>query len=256
MALANELSYHEVQEMLGASAAHPGGYETTKSFLNFVGVPPGTRVLECGCGTGRTACYLARLGARMTAIDRSPAMLEKARLRGEREGVAVDWVVGDVCHLPFADGRFDLVLAESVTVFNAIPQVLAEYYRVTAPGARVADLEMAARPTFPPANRAEVLEFYKASDLPAPAVWQEVFGHAGFAPVSVWGPFPIDLKSPKRNMMHNPDPWDLSDPGAEEDPRVRKVVWENIFLMAVNASHLSYLGIVATKPAVPGPSGK
>ncbi|MGE5623852.1 MAG: class I SAM-dependent methyltransferase [Methanocella sp.] len=252
MALGDRLSYHEVQAMLGASAAHPGGHETTLSFLDFAGVPPGTRVLECGCGTGRTSCHLAQLGARVTGLDRSPVMLEKARVRGEREGVSVEWVRGDVCHLPFADGRFDLVLAESVTVFNPIPEVLAEYFRVTVPGGRVADLEMAARPTLSPENRAEMLAFYNAPDLPTADGWQDFFRRAGFAPISVWGPHPLDLQSVKRNKKHNPDPWNLSDPGAEDDPRVTKVVWENIFLMGVNAPHLSCVGIVATKPAVLG----
>ncbi len=45
---------------------------------------PGGRVLEIGCGTGAVTARLAALGARVTALDQSPEMLEQARVRVER----------------------------------------------------------------------------------------------------------------------------------------------------------------------------
>ncbi|MDI6872571.1 MAG: class I SAM-dependent methyltransferase [Bacillota bacterium] len=242
------LSYHQVQAMMGASSAHPGGFAATLKLLALLEIPPGLRVLECGCGTGRTACHLARQGARVTAVDRNPVMLAKAQRRGGADGVEVQWVLGDVLTLPFEDSQFDLVLAESLTVFNPIPEVLREYRRVLVPGGQVADLEMAGRPGLPPEARAELLRFYGAPDLPTAEGWREAYAAAGFDPVVLWGPHPIDLREPGRSQARHPDPLDLSDPGVRDDPRVVAVLWENILLMAENRQNLSYLGIIATRP--------
>lgn len=49
---------------------------------------PGDHVLELGCGTGEDAVWLARRGVRVTATDASPAMLDIARRKTDRTGVA------------------------------------------------------------------------------------------------------------------------------------------------------------------------
>jgi ubiquinone/menaquinone biosynthesis C-methylase UbiE len=70
-------------------------------------------VLELGCGTGRVALPLARAGVDLVGIDRSAAMLERARRR-VRRGTGhghVRLVRGDIRHLPFPDGAFPLVMA-------------------------------------------------------------------------------------------------------------------------------------------------
>jgi SAM-dependent methyltransferase len=242
-----DLSYHEAQALLGPGSAHPGGFAATLGLLPLLRLSPGLRLLECGCGTGRTACHLAHQGLEVTALDRNPLMLSKARRRGEAEGVAVEWVAGDVLALPFPGARFDLVLAESVTIFNPLAEALREYRRVLVPGGRVADLEMAARPGLPAAARDDFLRFYRAPSLPTAAEWREAYQAAGFTQVRLWGPHPIDLRAPRRSADHHPDPHQLDDPGAREDPRVTEVLWENLLLMAANRRHLSYVGLIATR---------
>jgi ubiquinone/menaquinone biosynthesis C-methylase UbiE len=72
------------------------------------------RVLELGCGTGRIAAPVARAGARLVGIDRSGPMLERARKRFARAGLAgrALLVRGDIRHLPFRSRRpFSLVMA-------------------------------------------------------------------------------------------------------------------------------------------------
>lgn len=49
---------------------------------------PGGRILELGCGTGEDALHLARRGLEVVAIDRSAAMVEAARRKLERAGLA------------------------------------------------------------------------------------------------------------------------------------------------------------------------
>ncbi len=70
------------------------------------------RVLEVGGGTGAFSIGLAKRGLRVTHLDLSTKMLERAEARARAEGVAVDFVQGDAADLSrFADGAFDLVLA-------------------------------------------------------------------------------------------------------------------------------------------------
>jgi ubiquinone/menaquinone biosynthesis C-methylase UbiE len=72
----------------------------------------GGPVLELGCGTGRIALPLGRAGAQVVGIDRSDAMLARARQRVRRSKLQarVDLVRGDIRHLPFR-AAFPLVIA-------------------------------------------------------------------------------------------------------------------------------------------------
>src|ERR1041384_962810 len=64
---------------------------------------PGDRVLDSCCGTGDLALACLRAGGRVTGLDFSEPMLERAR----RKSGEVEWVQGDALALPFGDGDFD-----------------------------------------------------------------------------------------------------------------------------------------------------
>ena len=96
-------------------------------------------VLDAGTGTGFLAVLAARLGHRVTGVDLTPAMLERARLRADDAGVDVEWHVGDAMHLPFEDNRFDIVVSRHVLWTMPDPaRAFAEWRRVARPGGRVA----------------------------------------------------------------------------------------------------------------------
>lgn len=98
-------------------------------------------VLEVGVGTGRNLS-LYPAGCRVTAIDLSPAMLARARMRASRAPVPVHLLEMDVEHLAFPDRTFDTVLA--TFVFCSVPDPargLAEVRRVCRPEGRVVLLE-------------------------------------------------------------------------------------------------------------------
>lgn len=96
-------------------------------------------VLDVGTGTGFVAVLAARLGHRVTGVDLTPAMLERARLRADDAAVDVDWHVGDAMHLPFEDDRFDVVVSRHVLWTMPDPaQAFAEWWRVARPGGMVA----------------------------------------------------------------------------------------------------------------------
>jgi SAM-dependent methyltransferase len=70
---------------------------------------PFGRVLDLCCGPGRHSIPLARQGAQVTAVDRSPFLLEKARSRAESEKLEIEWVQEDM-RLFVRPEAFDLAI--------------------------------------------------------------------------------------------------------------------------------------------------
>jgi SAM-dependent methyltransferase len=79
--------------------------------LPLLGDVSGARGVHLQCHLGTDTISLARLGARMTGLDFSPAAIEEARALAGRCGAGVDFVLGDVHDAPglLAPGAFDLV---------------------------------------------------------------------------------------------------------------------------------------------------
>jgi demethylmenaquinone methyltransferase/2-methoxy-6-polyprenyl-1,4-benzoquinol methylase len=102
-------------------------------------VRPGDRVLDVCCGTGDLAVAALRAGGRVTGLDFSERMLERAR----RKSADVEWVQGDALALPFEDGSFDAATAGfGVRNLDDLERGLAELRRVLRTGGRVAILEI------------------------------------------------------------------------------------------------------------------
>ena len=102
-------------------------------------VPDGARLLDLGCGAGRTSIPLAEMGLEVTGIDLSPLMIEVAQQQAQLAGVDVQFAVMDAVSLRFPDGSFDVVLfsyngIELVPGRQAKDGVLREVARVLRPG--------------------------------------------------------------------------------------------------------------------------
>lgn len=121
----------------GGVTEHLGSSRATQRMLARMGDLRGQRVLDIGCGTGYTACWLAKnFGARVIAMDLNLQGLAQARQRILDRGLigAVRPVQADAHGLPFAGGSFHAVIIESVLVFCSAGQVMAEVRRVLKPG--------------------------------------------------------------------------------------------------------------------------
>jgi len=73
-------------------------------------VSKGAHVLDACCGTGDLAIAAARCGGRVTGLDFSEPMLERAR----RKAPELEWIHGDLLELPFGDASFDAADRKSV----------------------------------------------------------------------------------------------------------------------------------------------
>ena len=103
---------------------------------------PDHRVLDLGCGAGFDTLLAAQMvgpNGKVIGVDMTPEMIAKARNNAENLGVMnVEFVLGEIEHLPLPDASFDLVISNGV--FNLCPdkpRVLSEVFRVLKPGGRL-----------------------------------------------------------------------------------------------------------------------
>ena len=78
-----------------------------EEFFQRLGIVPGTRLLDVGCGAGQLALIAARSGAQVTGCDIATNWLEKARARASAEGLQVTFEEGDAEALPYENSQFD-----------------------------------------------------------------------------------------------------------------------------------------------------
>jgi SAM-dependent methyltransferase len=98
------------------------------------GLPPGSRVLDAACGTGRITALLRRRGFRATACDISRAMMNVARRQLASLGYEVPLVETDVGHLPYQSQSFEAVTCVGLLMHldaDARVRVLRELARVS-----------------------------------------------------------------------------------------------------------------------------
>ena len=97
---------------LNRSTPHALG-DPTAQFVDFFKDVDGSglSVLDVGCGQGRDALFIARLGHSVTGVDLSPNGIEQLVAEGAREGLAIKGVVADLTdYVP--DRAYDIVLID------------------------------------------------------------------------------------------------------------------------------------------------
>ena len=103
-----------------------------------IDIHPGQRVLDVAAGSGNAALAAARRGARVTATDFVPRLLQAAARRARAEGLELDTREADAQSLPFPDGAFDVVLSTFGVMFAPDQaRAAAELVRVCRPGGRI-----------------------------------------------------------------------------------------------------------------------
>ena len=134
MVLVTAFDAYERRTWAGRAEAFAGSFAqlcayTVPQLLDAAGVRAGVRVLDVGTGTGTAAVAACRRGAKVTAVDAEPSMVELAA----RAAPAADVRVAVLPQLPFDDGRFDAVVGNFVLNHVGRPRdALAELRRVLA----------------------------------------------------------------------------------------------------------------------------
>jgi SAM-dependent methyltransferase len=108
---------------------HDAFWAYRAALVAFIGRGTGT-ALDVGCGEGRVSCALTDCGYQVTAIDPVHALVEAAA----HAQSACDYAVAAATALPFANARFDLVMAYNVLMdIEDMPAAVHEIRRVMRP---------------------------------------------------------------------------------------------------------------------------
>ncbi|CCO09203.1 DVU_1556 family methyltransferase [Desulforamulus hydrothermalis] len=118
---------HAVRQVTGDSI-RPGGLSLTDRAINICALPPGSKILDVGCGTGATVEHLIdKYKLNAVGVDPSAVLLEKGRQR--RSDLPIFQAVGEC--LPFAQGDMDCIFAEcSLSLMINVDLALSEFHRV------------------------------------------------------------------------------------------------------------------------------
>jgi len=179
----DELETLPAESNMGLGCGNPAALASLKE---------GETVVDLGSGGG-IDCFLASMKVgekgRVIGIDMTPEMLLKAR-RGAEEGgfVNVEFRLGEIEHLPVADGTADVVISNCVINLSPDkPQVLRDAWRVLKSGGRLAISDVVTVGELPESVRTD-LDAYAgcvAGAVPA-SLYEEMLAEAGFSRVEIY----------------------------------------------------------------------
>jgi SAM-dependent methyltransferase len=239
------MEYFDMLAKLGIGNAHPGGFAATLKQFEQYPLPTNSRILEVGCGTGRTSCYVAAQGHDVIGIDIRPDMITKAKMRAEKENVSIQFLEGDASSLPFPNESFDVILAESVSIFTDTAKALSEYYRVLRTGGKLFDREMILRKPISTEINQEITKFYHVEKLWDINDWSALVKTMGFNQSQIDGPFLFPKTS--EDLFEHPDHYQQIDVGSFLDLKIWEVTSKYDSIMDSYREYIGFILVIGTK---------
>ena len=123
--------FTRIAESMRESGAH---------FVSKLGITPGIKMLDLGCGDGTTAIPAAKLGANVLGVDIAENLVAAGNVKAKVEGLTnCVFEEGDACDLHNLNTQsFDLVVSVFGAMFAPKPfDVAKEMVRVTRRGGRI-----------------------------------------------------------------------------------------------------------------------
>jgi len=194
--------YELVAEVEFKKYFHLGGFDATRALIDLCPINANSCIIDIGCASGKTACYLARrYGCNVIGVDILPGMVERART----EGVAarVEFKVGAAQQLPLKDDLFDVVLGEFITgLVDDKESAVSEYVRVAKPGGTIG-LNEATWLKAPPPQ--EIIGFLSRTvgfkgELFTSEGWKELLERSGMKEIMVRTYKTESLSDPKEDI--------------------------------------------------------
>jgi len=122
--------------------------ERVKPFIENLNCPPGSLILDAGCGSGNWSAPLALQGYRVRGFDISPQMVAEAQVVLSEAGLSAEQAnisLGDAEEIRFPDATFDAIMCINVLDFTPQPgKALQEFGRVLRPEGRLVLLTLGA----------------------------------------------------------------------------------------------------------------
>lgn len=155
-----------------------------------IGLTPGMRVLDLGCGRGRVAAHMTSYtGAQVVGLNIDANQLAQAREFTEKCGFSNEFVEHDqnVLPLPFRDQEFDAFYEiQALSLCKDPAALFKEIYRVLKPGAKFLLLDWVSLPKYDPNDpkhaglMRRVKPLIGAVGTPTPAGFEKALEDAGF----------------------------------------------------------------------------
>jgi ubiquinone/menaquinone biosynthesis C-methylase UbiE len=191
-----DLGYYDFMAYLEVPFFNIGGTPSVDELAKRCMINEKSHILDVGCGTGGNSAYLAKnFGCRVTGIDISELMIEKAMMRAEDLQMEdkLTFSVGDAYDLDYSDESFDAVITVFVSQFLDLGKAFPKFKRVLRKGGYLGVNEMYRENPVPEefVEKVDYAEqvFQELTNLPfrlrSPIDWRHGFDEAGFQDVSV-----------------------------------------------------------------------
>jgi ubiquinone/menaquinone biosynthesis C-methylase UbiE len=197
-----ENDYLNLLTYFGVGGAHPGGLQLTKEIIDQLALDKPIKILDIGCGTGQTTCYLNSLHHDVIGIDKDSRMIIKAKERNNRLKQSTAFQVADAECLPFQAQMFDLVLCESVLSFTNVTSSLKEIKRVLKATGSLIAIEMT-NVGLEEYEENQIKAFYNFQNILEKNQWISLFEQYNFSNIKSFqiDDFMLDSSEPSTDFM-------------------------------------------------------
>lgn len=133
-------SVHRYEVIFGEDFVSTGGLESTTEICASLGLSPGIRVLDVGCGIGGSAFHMAgNYGAHVTGVDLLHQLIEQGQHRAAQRGIQnVRFIANNIIDAELPEEGFDLIYSRDAIMYNEDKAAVFQRLRsLLAPGGRL-----------------------------------------------------------------------------------------------------------------------